>query len=112
MTSILSLLRLYMPESIGEVRCLRLKPKDKTHPSHSLFNLLPSGKKYRAVLCHTTRLQSSSLVQAVQTVKTFMTKLFCVKPVISVRISSVQVSHSVIPNGKLDLQSGTRQDSI
>lgn len=33
--------------------------KDKTHASHSLSSLLPSGRKYRSIGCRTNRLQSS-----------------------------------------------------
>ncbi len=40
--------------------------KHKTHPSHNLFTLLPSGKQYRSIHCHTTRLQRSFFPQAVR----------------------------------------------
>ncbi len=31
----------------------------KTHPSHGLFTLLPSGRRYRSLRCHTSRLRNS-----------------------------------------------------
>ena len=40
--------------------------KDNTHPSHSLFTLLPSGKTHRSICCRTTRLQSSFIAQSVR----------------------------------------------
>ncbi len=33
--------------------------KDPTHPSHSLFQLLPSGRRYRGIRAHSTRLLNS-----------------------------------------------------
>ncbi len=42
---------------IGEMRCprsVRRIPKDDAHPSHRLFTLLPSGKRYRSICCCTT----------------------------------------------------------
>lgn len=33
--------------------------KDNMHSSHSLLTLLPSGKRYRSICCHITRLRSS-----------------------------------------------------
>ena len=53
---------------ISEVRCLHTAQrtlKDNTHPSHSLFILLPSGKTCRSMCCRTTRLQSSFIPQSV-----------------------------------------------
>lgn len=39
---------------------------DNTHPSHSMFTLLPSGERYRSIHCHITRLQSSFISLAVR----------------------------------------------
>uniref|UniRef100_A0A3B3BNL8 Reverse transcriptase domain-containing protein n=1 Tax=Oryzias melastigma TaxID=30732 RepID=A0A3B3BNL8_ORYME len=33
--------------------------KDPTHPAHHLFDLLPSGRRYRSIRSHTTRLTNS-----------------------------------------------------
>lgn len=49
------------------VFCLRRDQKilkDNTHPGHSLFTLLPFGKRYRSIHCHTTGLLSSLFPQA------------------------------------------------
>ncbi len=32
--------------------------RDPTHPAHYLFDLLPSGRKYGTIYCHTTRLKN------------------------------------------------------
>ncbi len=61
----------YLPSisDISEVRCLRRAQrilKDNTHPSHSPFTMLPSGKRYRTIRCHITRLQSNFFPQAVE----------------------------------------------
>ncbi|KAK0147722.1 hypothetical protein N1851_012574 [Merluccius polli] len=39
---------------------------DTSHPAHSLFSLLPSGRRYRSLHCHTTRLRNSFTHQAVR----------------------------------------------
>ncbi|KAK3548403.1 hypothetical protein QTP70_012646 [Hemibagrus guttatus] len=39
---------------------------DLTHPSHTLFTLLPSGKKYRSIRAHTSRLLNSFFPQAIR----------------------------------------------
>ncbi|KAK3535928.1 hypothetical protein QTP70_021229, partial [Hemibagrus guttatus] len=39
---------------------------DPTHPSHTLFTLLPSGKRYRSIQALTTRLCNSSFRQAIR----------------------------------------------
>ncbi len=49
--------------------------KDNTHPSHSSFILLPSGKWYRSICCRTTRLQSSFFPQAVRVLSSSSTLL-------------------------------------
>ncbi len=40
--------------------------KDPTHPSHSLFQLLPSGRQYRSIRARSTRLLNSFSPQAVR----------------------------------------------
>ncbi len=40
--------------------------KDPTHPSHSLFQLLPSGRRYRSIRARSTRLLNSFFLQAVR----------------------------------------------
>ncbi len=40
--------------------------KDPTHPSHSLFQLLPSGRRYRSIGARSTRLLNSFFPQAVR----------------------------------------------
>ncbi|KAK3507134.1 hypothetical protein QTP70_008532 [Hemibagrus guttatus] len=39
---------------------------DHTHPSHTLFSLLPSGKRCRSIRTHTTRLLNSFFLQAIR----------------------------------------------
>ncbi|KAK3545985.1 hypothetical protein QTP70_018819 [Hemibagrus guttatus] len=39
---------------------------DPTHPSHTLFTLLPSGKRYRSIRAHTSRLLNSFFPQAIR----------------------------------------------
>ncbi len=40
--------------------------EDPTHPSHSLFQLLPSGRRYRSIRARSTRLLNSFFPQAVR----------------------------------------------
>lgn len=40
--------------------------KDSTHPQHSLFTSLPSGRRYRSVKSRTTRLINSFYPQAIR----------------------------------------------
>ncbi len=40
--------------------------KDPTHPSHSLFQLLPSGRRYRSIRARSARLLKSFFPQAVR----------------------------------------------
>ncbi|KAK3546072.1 hypothetical protein QTP70_019989, partial [Hemibagrus guttatus] len=50
-------------------RCIRKANSivdDPTHPSHTLFTLLPSGKMYRSIRAHTTRLLNSFFPQAIR----------------------------------------------
>ena len=52
-----------------EGRCIRKAKKiinDPSHPNHELFELLPSGKRYRSLKARTTRLQSSFFHQAIR----------------------------------------------
>lgn len=45
---------------IGEVSAQSPKElKDNTHPITNLFTLLPTGKRYRSICCHTIRLHSN-----------------------------------------------------
>lgn len=44
--------------------------KDTTHPAHKLFALLPSGKRYRSMRCHTNRLRNSFFPQAIRLLNT------------------------------------------
>ncbi len=41
--------------------------KDTSHPGHHLFNLLPSGRRYRSLRAKTTRLQNSFFPVAIRT---------------------------------------------
>ncbi len=41
--------------------------KDTSHPGHHLFNLLPSGRRYRSLRAKTTRLQNSFFLVAIGT---------------------------------------------
>ncbi|KAI4888037.1 hypothetical protein NFI96_004468 [Prochilodus magdalenae] len=43
---------------------------DYTHPSHTLFTLLPSGKRYRSIWAHTSRLGNSFFPQAIRLLNT------------------------------------------
>ncbi|KAF7649075.1 hypothetical protein LDENG_00147890 [Lucifuga dentata] len=42
--------------------------KDPHHPSHSLFSLLPSGKRYRSICCRSSRMLNRFFPQAVRMV--------------------------------------------
>ena len=46
--------------------------KDPTHPTHRLFTLLQSGKRYRSVRSRTTRLGNSFFPQAVRLLNSLM----------------------------------------
>ena len=59
------------PPSIDSVytsRCLKAASiiKDPTHPGHSLFHLLPSGKGYKSLRSRTNRLKNSFFPAAVR----------------------------------------------
>ncbi|CAI5669640.1 unnamed protein product [Oreochromis niloticus] len=56
-------------KDIYTTRCIRKATSivaDWTHPSHTLFTLLPSGKRYRSIRAHTSRLCNSFFPQAIQ----------------------------------------------
>ncbi|KAL3050839.1 hypothetical protein OYC64_001162 [Pagothenia borchgrevinki] len=44
--------------------------KDPHHPSHKLFCLLPSGRRYRSIRTKTTRLRDSFIPQAIRLLNT------------------------------------------
>ena len=44
--------------------------KDNTHPQHSLFTLLPSGRRHRSMKARTTRLTTSFYPQAIRLLDT------------------------------------------
>ena len=39
---------------------------DNTHPAHHLFNLLPSGRRYRAIKCATSRFRDTTYPVAIR----------------------------------------------
>ncbi len=45
--------------------------KDPTHPSHSLFQLLPSGRRYRSIRARSARLLNSFFPQAVRALNSY-----------------------------------------
>ncbi|KAK3553870.1 hypothetical protein QTP70_012703 [Hemibagrus guttatus] len=54
---------------IYSTRCIRKANSivnDSTHPSHTLFTLLPSGKRYQSIRNNTTRLLNSFFPQAIR----------------------------------------------
>ncbi|KAK3521061.1 hypothetical protein QTP86_017277 [Hemibagrus guttatus] len=54
---------------IYSTRCIRKANSivdDPTHPSHTLFTLLPSGKRYRSIRAHTSRLMNSFFPQTIR----------------------------------------------
>uniref|UniRef100_A0A669BQX1 Reverse transcriptase domain-containing protein n=1 Tax=Oreochromis niloticus TaxID=8128 RepID=A0A669BQX1_ORENI len=56
-------------KNIYTTRCIRKATSivaDWTHPSHTLFTLLPSGKRYRSIRAHTSRLCNSFFPQAIR----------------------------------------------
>lgn len=55
-------------EDIFRTRCLRSTTnilKDETHPCHHLFSLLPSGRRYRALIARNSRLKNSFFHRAI-----------------------------------------------
>ncbi|KAI4892961.1 hypothetical protein NFI96_004435 [Prochilodus magdalenae] len=58
---------------IYTTRCIRKATSivdDHTHPSHTLFTLLPSGKRYRSIRALTSRLCNSFFPQAIRLLNT------------------------------------------
>ncbi|XP_051899918.1 uncharacterized protein LOC127586112 [Pristis pectinata] len=55
-TSLPSLDSVFTSRCLGEAAGII---KDPTHPGHSLFSLLPSGRRYRSLRARTTRLKDS-----------------------------------------------------
>ncbi len=49
--------------------------EDPTHPSHSLFQLLPSGRRYRSIRARSARLLNSFFPQAVRALNSHHTAL-------------------------------------
>ena len=43
--------------------------KDSSHPSHSLFSLLPHGKRYQSAMSRSKRLLNSFYPQAIRLLK-------------------------------------------
>ncbi|KAK3518210.1 hypothetical protein QTP70_033910, partial [Hemibagrus guttatus] len=60
--SLPSILDIYSTHCIRKVNSI---VDDPTHPSHTLFTHLPSGKKYRSIRAHTPRLLNSFFPQAI-----------------------------------------------
>ncbi|KAK3571042.1 hypothetical protein QTP86_001294 [Hemibagrus guttatus] len=66
------IIRVSLPSitDIYSTRCIRKANSivdDPTHPSHTLFTLLPSGKRYGSIRALTTRLLNSFFPQAIRT---------------------------------------------
>ena len=60
-------------EELYNTRCLRKAQKiikDPSHPGHSLFELLPSGRRYRTLKTRTNRLKNSFYAKAITTLNT------------------------------------------
>ncbi len=60
-------------EDIYRARCIRKAKtiiRDPAHPGHNTFTLLPSGKRYRTLYAHTTRLKNSFYHRAVALLNT------------------------------------------
>uniref|UniRef100_A0A3B1K1K8 Reverse transcriptase domain-containing protein n=1 Tax=Astyanax mexicanus TaxID=7994 RepID=A0A3B1K1K8_ASTMX len=58
---------------LAKQRCLMRATniiKDQTHPSHGLFSLLPSGRRYRSLTCRTTRFRDSFYPMAIRLLNT------------------------------------------
>ncbi|KAI2665051.1 putative RNA-directed DNA polymerase from transposon BS [Labeo rohita] len=62
--------------NIYRKRCLRKARRiinDSSHPSHNLFKLLPSGRRYRSIRSRTSRLRDSFFHQAIRLLNTDLT---------------------------------------
>ncbi len=51
--------------TLQELYSSRVSKRDPSHPAHSLFELLPSGRRYRALSTRTTRHRKRFLPQAI-----------------------------------------------
>jgi len=63
-------------QDIYSKRCLRRARciiKDTSHPINGLFTLLPSGRRYRSLRCHTSRFRNSFCPSAVRMLNTTST---------------------------------------
>ncbi len=58
-----SILDIFLPRCSSKATSI---VKDPTHPSHSLFQLLPSGRPYRSIRARSARLLNSFFPQAVR----------------------------------------------
>ncbi len=69
--------------SLQDIYSTRLpaKPSDPTHPSHSFFSLLPSGRRLQSLQVRTSRLKDSFIHQAVRKLNSLLSPppppLFC-----------------------------------
>lgn len=62
-------------QDIYPLRCYKRATniiKDFTHPTHKLFTLLPSGKRYSSMRCKSTRLINSFFPQAIRLLNSLM----------------------------------------
>ncbi len=67
-TTLPSLQELYLSRVSKRAGKITLDP---SHPAHSLFELLPSGRRYRALSTRTTRHRNSFFPQAIQLMNTW-----------------------------------------
>ncbi len=58
-----SILDIFLARCSSKTNCIM---KDPTHPFHSLFQLLPSGRRYRSIRARSARLLNSFFPQAVR----------------------------------------------
>ncbi|KAF7648432.1 hypothetical protein LDENG_00156930 [Lucifuga dentata] len=61
-------------EDLYNSRCLRKAKiilRDTSHPGHSLFELLPSGRCYRTLRARTNRLKNSFYARAITALNAF-----------------------------------------
>ncbi|KAK3558114.1 hypothetical protein QTP86_009886 [Hemibagrus guttatus] len=67
-------------EDIQKKRCLRRAHsilKDSSHPAHSLFKLVPSGRRFRSLRTNTSRLRNSFFPTAVSLVNSVLVEPIC-----------------------------------
>ncbi|KAK0147264.1 hypothetical protein N1851_013316 [Merluccius polli] len=95
-------------KEIYEQRCTHRAAaiiRDFHHPSHGLFSLLPSGKRYRSISCRTTRMLNSFFAQAVrleQKRRQRWTGLRLQGKVACLQSADHSVSHSILKNTAID----------